>query len=115
METRESPFSETGTMVGSQNLLLSGLTFFVFCKLLCKGKKVVSNAAAVCVDFGGVVWTVHGLHSRQPAGLFLLLLFVTTSSYHRDCAMHGGGAEFSTTSGLRIKALFIVLLVRSSL
>ena len=102
-------FSETGTMVGRRNLLLSGLTFFVFCKILCKRKKVVSNA--VCGGFGGgVVWTVHGLpaHTRHQAGLFppvVLLLFVT---YHATfCAM--------LYLGRRIKALFIVLLVRSSL
>ena len=49
----------------------------------------------------------------RQAGLFppvVLLLFVT---YHATfCAMHGGAVFYL---GRRIKALFIVLLVRSSL
>ena len=51
--------------------------------------------------------------TRHQAGLFppvVLLLFVT---YHATfCAMHGGAVFYL---GRRIKALFIVLLVRSSL
>ena len=75
---------------------------------------MVSNA--VCGGFGGgVVWTVHGLPAHSPSSRtfspVVLLLFVT---YHATfCAMHGSGAVFYL--GRRIKALFIVLLVRSSL
>ena len=76
-------------------------------------KKVVSNA--VCGGFG-VGWFGQCMDSpltlaiKQDFFPCCLLLFVT---YHATfCAMHGGAVFYL---GRRIKALFIVLLVRSSL
>ena len=75
-------------------------------------KKVVSNA--VCGGFGcGVVWTVHGLPARSPPSRTFSPCCLVAIRHATFCAMHGSGAVFYL--GRRIKALFIVLLVRSSL